>query len=89
MEHGPFIYLNPVDQKEYLRQSKSRLVNLDYPGIPFIGKRGDAMLFSTGYTLHRASSPSEFNHRDLMSIAFFPAYAGTHGLKIEELMGLN
>ena len=89
LEHGPFIYLNPIDQKEYLRQSKSRLDNLDYPGIPFIGKRGDAMLFSTGYTLHRASSPSEFSHRDLMSIAFFPAYAGMNGLKIDELVGLN
>lgn len=85
LDHGPFIYLTPTDQAKYLNQTKSRLGNLDYPGIPWVGKRGDAMLFSTGYTLHRASSPAEGIHRDLMSIAFFPAYAGLEGETVEAL----
>lgn len=85
VDHGPFIYLNPTDQSKYLDETKSRLDNLDYPGIPWVGKRGDAMLFSTGYTLHRASSPAEGIHRDIMSIAFFPAYASTEGEKIDAL----
>jgi hypothetical protein len=83
LDHGPFIYLTPVDQAKYLNETKSRLDNLIYPGIPFVGKRGDAMLFSTGYTLHRASSPSEGYHRDLMSIAFFQR---TLALKVKQLI---
>jgi hypothetical protein len=85
VDHGPFIYLTPTDQVKYLNETKSRLSNLNYPGIPFVGKRGDAILFSTGYTLHRASSPAAGFHRDIMSIAFFPAYAGTDGETIDNI----
>ncbi len=89
LSHGPFIYLTPTDQEKYLKETRSRLKSLNYPGIPFIGKRGDALLFSTGYTLHRASSPAEGYHRDLMSIAFFPEYAGTKGVTVDNLPGRN
>ncbi len=71
-DHGPLVYLRVDQQEKYLNKTRSRLDHVDCTGISFVGKRGDCLLLSTGYTLHRASSPAEGKHRDMLSIAFFP-----------------
>lgn len=51
------------------------------------GKRGDTLLFSTGSTPHRAGIPAEGRHRDIFSIAFFPAYTNIGQSSIALLAG--
>ena len=72
---GPFEYV--VNPNEYNilpsvldRENK----DIDLKVQKLTGKRGDTFLFSTGSTPHRAGIPAEGRHRDIFSIAFFPAY---------------
>lgn len=84
-DHGPFEYLDKDEQIREFEYYSSR--NQRVPKTfanKLVGKRGDYMLFSTGTTLHRASNPSEGFERDIMSIAFFPAYSG-YGVPMDEI----
>lgn len=82
---GPFEYLDGAVQAgemDYYRKRDRK--------VPFskseklVGRRGDYLLFTTGLTLHKAGIPAENRHRDIMSIAFFPAYTNI-GKPISEL----
>ena len=72
---GPFEYLDgavQVHEMDYYRK-RNRKVPLS-SSKRLVGKRGDYLLFTTGLTLHKAGIPEENHQRDIMSIAFFPAY---------------
>lgn len=74
---GPFEYVAEPDEHN-LMPSVMKRTNMDV-GVKtgkFLGKRGDSFLFSTGSTPHRAGVPAEGGHRDMFSIALFPAYTG-------------
>jgi hypothetical protein len=77
-QHGPFEYLANASETEVNRDVEARngaeLVNAEIGKLT--GVRGDGILFSTGATPHRAGIPKHGNHRDIFSIAFFPAYTG-------------
>lgn len=84
-EHGPFEYLKgditSEDINFYRQRNRTKAQN---ESIKLTGKRGDFMLFTTGFTLHRAGVPHEGFHRDIFSIAFFPSYTKV-GTPISEL----
>jgi hypothetical protein len=72
---GPFEYLDADVQAREMdfyrkRNRKAPLTK----SRKLVGKRGDYLLFTTGLTLHRAGIPDKNCHRDIMSVAFFPAY---------------
>ena len=74
-DDGPFEYVVNPDEHNILPSVLDRN-NRDI-GLrtrKLTGKRGDTLLFSTGSTPHRAGIPTEGRHRDIFSIAFFPAY---------------
>ncbi|KRB50993.1 hypothetical protein ASE04_13860 [Rhizobium sp. Root708] len=74
-DDGPFEYVVEPDEHN-LMPSVLKRTNMDV-GVKtakLTGKRGDCFLFSTGSTPHRAGVPAEGRHRDIFSIAFFPAY---------------
>lgn len=76
-EDGPFEYVSEPDEHSIMPSVLKR-TNMDV-GVKtakLTGKRGDCFLFSTGSTPHRAGIPAEGRHRDIFSIAFFPAYTG-------------
>ncbi len=74
-KHGPFEYLDGAasarDIKYYRKRNRKKPISTS---TKLIGKRGDYLLFTTGFTLHRAGIPMEGFHRDIFSIAFFPSY---------------
>lgn len=74
-EHGPFEFLDGIssarDIKYYRKRNRKKALS---SSTKLIGKRGDYLLFTTGFTLHRAGIPREGFHRDIFSIAFFPSY---------------
>ncbi len=74
---GPFEYLDYetqiVDMEYYKKRNRIKPLS---KSNKLTGKRGDTMLFSTGYTLHRAGNPNIGKQRTIMSIAFFPDYTG-------------
>ena len=82
---GPFEYLDGALQASEMEYyiKRNRKIPLS-KSEKLVGKRGDYMLFTTGLTLHKAGIPSENLHRDIMSIAFFPAYTKI-GKPISEL----
>lgn len=76
--HGPFEYLANPSETEVNTVAEARS-GAEIPGAEIgklTGVRGDAMLFSTGATPHRAGVPHFGNHRDIFSISFFPVYTG-------------
>jgi len=85
-EHGPFEYLNGAitaeDMNFYRKRNRKKARK---ESVKLTGKRGDFMLFTTGFTLHRAGVPKEGFHRDMFSIAFFPSYTKI-GTPISELV---
>lgn len=85
-EHGPFEYVNgdstSEDMNFYRKRNRTKAQN---ESIKLTGKRGDFMLFTTGFTLHRAGIPHKGFHRDIFSIAFFPSYTKI-GTPISELV---
>lgn len=90
-EHGPFYYV--ADQQQRLFTENPTLVrrqqDLDSPMVTkFIGKRGDSLLLSTGYTLHRAGIPAPGQSRDMMSIAFYPYGFIDDGITFDQLLAL-
>ncbi len=85
-EHGPFEYLNgdiTSDDMRFYRKRNRKKARKE--SIKLTGIRGDFMLFTTGFTLHRAGIPKEGFHRDIFSIAFFPSYTKI-GTPISELV---
>lgn len=87
-EHGPFEYLVNASETK-LNKDVEKRNGAELPGAvigKLTGKRGDGMLFATGSMPHRAGIPKFGNHRDIFSIAFFPAYTGI-GRSAEELLG--
>lgn len=74
-DEGPFEYIQEPDEYKLIESVMLRS-NADFSAskAKLIGKRGDTFLFSTGSTPHRAGVPAEGRHRDIMSVAFFPAY---------------
>lgn len=74
-DDGPFEYVGNPDEHIILPSVFDRNnKDLDRKTRKLIGKRGDTFLFSTGSTPHRAGIPAEGRHRDIFSVAFFPAY---------------
>jgi hypothetical protein len=74
-DDGPFEYVTNPDEHNILPSVLNRSnKDLGLTTCKFTGKRGDTLLFSTGSTPHRAGIPKEGRHRDIFSIAFFPAY---------------
>lgn len=76
-DDGPFEYVSKPDEANIM-PSVIKRTNMDV-GVEtakLVGKRGDTFLFSTGSTPHRAGIPVEGRYRDILSIAFFPAYTG-------------
>ncbi len=75
VDDGPFEYVANPDEHNILPSVFDRNnKDLDLKTCKLTGKRGDTFLFSTGSTPHRAGIPAEGRHRDIFSIAFFPAY---------------
>lgn len=74
-DEGPFEYIAEPDEYN-LMASVLRRDNSDFSArkSKLTGKRGDTLLFSTGSTPHRAGVPAPGRHRDIFSVAFFPAY---------------
>lgn len=74
--HGPFEWIENSSETELLHDVEARNGKelLEQKTRKLTGVRGDAMLFSTGATPHRAGIPMPGNHRDIFSIAFFPEY---------------
>lgn len=74
-DDGPFEYIAEPDEYN-LMASVLRRDNSDFSAkkSKLTGKRGDTLLFSTGSTPHRAGVPAPGRHRDIFSVAFFPAY---------------
>ena len=74
-DQGPFEFISDPDEKNLIPTVHERN-NADHGHKTqrLTGKRGDTLLFSTGSTPHRAGVPKEGKHRDILSIAFFPAY---------------
>lgn len=86
-DDGPFEYVENPDERNILPSVFDRNnKDLDLKTRKLIGKRGDTFLFSTGSTPHRAGIPAEGRHRDIFSIAFFPAYTKI-GRSSTELLG--
>lgn len=77
-QHGPFEYIANASKVEVHRDVESRngAELADAEVVKLTGVRGDALLFSTGSTPHRAGIPAHGNYRDIFSIAFFPVYTG-------------
>lgn len=76
-DDGPFEYVAEPDERNILPSVIERTnVDVGVKTAKLTGKRGDTFLFSTGSTPHRAGIPAEGRHRDIFSIAFFPAYTG-------------
>ena len=74
-DDGPFEYVTNPDERNILPSVFNRdNKDLALKTSKLIGKRGDTLLFSTGSTPHRAGIPAEGRHRDIFSVAFFPAY---------------
>lgn len=74
-DDGPFEYVVDPDEHKIMPSVMARNNrNLGIETQKLTGKRGDTFLFSTGSTPHRAGVPAEGHHRDIFSIAFFPAY---------------
>ncbi len=75
VDHGPLEYVVNQDDLNILPSVLDR-DNQDIALCTrkFIGKRGDTLLLMTGSTPHRAGIPAEGMHRDIFSVAFFPAY---------------
>lgn len=57
-------------------ESRNRADLGDAEVVKLTGVRGDALLFSTGSTPHRAGIPAHGNYRDIFSISVFPVYTG-------------
>jgi hypothetical protein len=74
-DDGPFEYVSNPDEQNILPSVLDRNnKDLNLKTQHLTGKRGDTFLFSTGSTPHRAGIPAEGRHRDIFSVAFFPAY---------------
>ncbi len=74
-DDGPFEYVSNPDEQNILPSVLDRNnKDIGLKTRKLTGKRGDTLLFSTGSTPHRAGIPAEGRHRDIFSIAFFPAY---------------
>lgn len=74
-DDGPFEYVVNPNERNILHSVFDRNnKDLNLKTRKLTGKRGDTFLFSTGSTPHRAGIPAEGRHRDIFSIAFFPAY---------------
>lgn len=74
---GPFEYLPLEEQTNFFDYYRKR--NRTKPklqSIALTGKRGDSLLITTGYTIHKAGNPFAGKHRDMLSLAFFPKYTG-------------
>jgi hypothetical protein len=76
--HGPFEYIGNPSETDLHPDVEARngVDSIGGKVVKLTGVRGDGMLFSTGSTPHRAGIPLAGNHRDIMSVAFFPKYAG-------------
>lgn len=75
IDDGPFEFVANPDERNILPSVLDRNNNdVGLTTRKLIGKRGDTLLFATGSTPHRAGIPAEGRHRDIFSIAFFPAY---------------
>ena len=74
-DEGPFEYVTEPDEYN-IAPSVVLRTNADFAAKKgkLTGVRGDTLLFSTGSTPHRAGVPAEGRHRDIFSVAFFPAY---------------
>ncbi len=86
LKHGPFEYLEPYTQMhemEYYRKRNRKKALSSSQKLT--GKRGDFMLFTTGLSLHKAGVPDINEHRDIISIAFFPSYTNI-GTPFSELV---
>ncbi len=85
-DDGPFEFVTNPDELNILPSVLNRNNNdIHLKTQKLIGKRGDTLLFSTGSTPHRAGIPAEGRHRDIFSIAFFPAYTKIGRSSIELL----
>ena len=76
-KQGPFEFLNKNSSNVKLNSHKKRdKKQTDGAVHKLTGQRGDYLLFSSGTSLHRASSPALGQQRDIVSIGFFPSYTG-------------
>jgi hypothetical protein len=87
--HGPFEFLDGTsqikDMNYYRRRNKKEAIA---GSNKLVGNRGDFLLFSTGSTIHRATIPEKGLYRDIVSISFFPRYAGL-GIPAEQCVVNN
>ena len=77
IQDGPFEWVSSSDHKKAFAYTKIRNCSKLPPGIKvnrLTGQRGDYLILSTGYTLHRDGVPNLVRQRVMASIALFPAY---------------
>lgn len=77
-KHGPLEYVENASET-LVNETVEARSGAELPGAKvkkFTGSRGDALLFATGSTPHRAGIPAFGCQRDMFSIAFFPNYTG-------------
>ncbi|MBL0954711.1 MAG: hypothetical protein IBJ01_08095 [Leptospira sp.] len=76
-ELGPFEFLPYEEQLNHFDYYRKRnRIKPKSNSITLTGKRGDTLLISTGYVVHKAGNPMPGKHRDMLSLAFFPKYTG-------------
>ncbi len=74
---GPLEYSRKLNSQKIDPDVFQRAGKVDESSLcikKFTGSRGDTILLSTGATPHRAGIPAQGRHRDMFSVAFFPAY---------------
>jgi hypothetical protein len=86
--HGPFEWIENSSERRVLHDVAARNGKelFELKAKKLTGVRGDALLFATGATPHRAGIPVPGNYRDMFSIAFFPEYTGI-GISSCSLLG--
>lgn len=89
-DHGPFEYVANASETKInpIVEARTGAELTDADIVKLTGRRGDGLLFSTGATPHRAGIPKFGIHRDIFSIAFFPAYTGI-GINAKALFNMG
>jgi len=77
-DHGPFEYIEKPSVTTLLGNAAARngVESISEKVVKLTGVRGDGLWFATGSMPHRAGVPNLGNHRDMMSVSFFPKYTG-------------
>ena len=90
-QNGPLRFIKS-NQRKYFRENKSLLSRcvdkMDVEKsdeIIFTGRRGDCILLSTGFTLHKAGIPEPGFYRDIVTIPFTPSYSIYTGIPFSEI----